>query len=133
MLFRSNHRLGLYDAILIKDNHIKVAGGIKEALKRAHEYAGHMMKIEIEVESLEGVEEALAGKADAIMLDNMAPEAMAKAVKLIDHRAIVEASGGINEETIEAVAKSGVDVISVGALTHSVKALDISMDVGEIK
>ena len=91
------------------------------------------MKIEIEVESLEGVEEALAGKADAIMLDNMAPEAMAKAVKLIDHRAIVEASGGINEETIEAVAKSGVDVISVGALTHSVKALDISMDVGEIK
>ncbi len=129
----ANHRLGLYDAILIKDNHIKVAGGIKEALKRAHEYAGHMMKIEIEVESLEGVEEALAGKADAIMLDNMAPEAMAKAVKLIDHRAIVEASGGINEETIEAVAKSGVDVISVGALTHSVKALDISMDVGEIK
>ena len=129
----ANHRLGLYDAILIKDNHIKVAGGIKEALKRAHEYAGHMMKIEIEVESLEGVEEALAGNADAIMLDNMAPEAMAKAVKLIDHRAIVEASGGINEETIEAVAKSGVDVISVGALTHSVKALDISMDVGEIK
>ncbi|MCI6086632.1 MAG: carboxylating nicotinate-nucleotide diphosphorylase [Selenomonas sp.] len=129
----ANHRLGLYDAILIKDNHIKVAGGIKEALKRAHEFAGHMMKIEIEVESLEGVEEALAGKADAIMLDNMAPEAMAKAVKLIDHRAIVEASGGINEETIEAVAKSGVDVISVGALTHSVKALDISMDVGEIK
>ncbi|MDY4415051.1 carboxylating nicotinate-nucleotide diphosphorylase [Selenomonas sp.] len=129
----ANHRLGLYDAILIKDNHIKVAGSIQEALKRAHEYAGHMMKIEIEVESLEGVEEALAGKADAIMLDNMAPEAMAKAVKLIDHRAIVEASGGINEETIEAVAKSGVDVISVGALTHSVKALDISMDVGEIK
>lgn len=129
----ANHRLGLYDAILIKDNHIKVAGSIQEALKRAHEFAGHMMKIEIEVESLEGVEEALAGKADAIMLDNMAPEAMAKAVKLIDHRAIVEASGGINEETIEAVAKSGVDVISVGALTHSVKALDISMDVGEIK
>jgi len=129
----SNHRLGLYDAILIKDNHIKVAGGIQAALARAHEYASHMMKIEIEVESLEGVDEALAGGADVIMLDNMAPDAMAKAVKKVDHRAIIEASGGISEETIEAVAKSGVDIISVGTLTHTVKALDISMDVGEIK
>ena len=129
----SNHRLGLYDAMLIKDNHIKVAGGIKEALDRAHAYASHMTRIEIEVESLEGVEEALAGGADVIMLDNMAPELMAKAVKLINHRAVVEASGGINEETLEAAAKTGVDVISIGALTHSVKALDISMDVGDIK
>jgi len=129
----SNHRLGLYDAMLIKDNHIKVAGGITAALERAHKYASHMTKIEIEVESLDGVREALAGGADVIMLDNMAPDLMAKAVALIDHKAVVEASGGIDETTLAAAAKSGVDVISVGALTHSVKALDISMDIGEIK
>ena len=129
----SNHRLGLYDAMLIKDNHIKVAGGITAALERAHAYASHMTKIEIEVESLEGVREALAGGADVIMLDNMAPDLMAKAVAIIDHKAVVEASGGIDETTLAAAAKSGVDVISVGALTHSVKALDISMDIGEIK
>lgn len=129
----SNHRLGLYDAMLIKDNHIKVAGGITAALERAHAYASHMTKIEIEVESLDGVREALAGGADVIMLDNMAPDLMAKAVALIDHKAMVEASGGIDETTLAAAARSGVDVISVGALTHSVKALDISMDIGEIK
>ena len=129
----ANHRLGLYDAILIKDNHIQVAGGIKEALARAHAYASHMTKIEIEVEDIEGVKEALAGGADVIMLDNMAPDKMAEAVKIIDHRAIVEASGGIDETTLAAAAQSGVDIISVGALTHSVKALDISMDIGEIK
>jgi nicotinate-nucleotide pyrophosphorylase (carboxylating) len=128
-----NHRLGLYDAMLIKDNHIEVAGGIKEALARAHAYAGHMTKIEIEVESLDGVKEALAGGADVIMLDNMKPELMKQAVALIDHRAVVEASGGIDESTLAAAAASGVDVISVGALTHSVKALDISMDIGRIK
>jgi nicotinate-nucleotide pyrophosphorylase (carboxylating) len=128
-----NHRLGLYDAMLIKDNHIEVAGGIKEALARAHAYAGHMTKIEIEVESLDGVKEALEGGADVIMLDNMKPELMKQAVALIDHRAVVEASGGIDESTLAAAAASGVDVISVGALTHSVKALDISMDIGRIK
>ena len=129
----ANHRLGLYDAILIKDNHIQVAGGITAALQRARAYASHMTKIEIEVENLAGVEEALAGGADVIMLDNMAPELMAEAVRMIDHRAVVEASGGIDETTLAAAAQSGVDVISVGALTHSVKALDISMDIGEIK
>jgi len=129
----ANHRLGLYDAMLIKDNHIKVAGGIRAALERARAYASHMTKIEIEVEDLAGVEEALAGKADVIMLDNMAPDMMAEAVRLIDHRAVVEASGGIDETTLAAAAESGVDVISVGALTHSVKALDISMDIGKIK
>ena len=128
-----NHRLGLYDAMLIKDNHIEVAGGIREALERAHAYAGHMTKIEIEVESLDGVKEALEGGADVIMLDNMKPELMKQAVALIDHRAVVEASGGIDESTLAAAAASGVDVISVGALTHSVKALDISMDIGRIK
>lgn len=129
----SNHRLGLYDAMLIKDNHIKVAGGITAALERAHAYASHMTKIEIEVESLDGVREALAGGADVIMLDNMAPDLMAEAVAIIGHKAVVEASGDIDETTLAAAARSGVDVISVGALTHSVKALDISMDIGEIK
>lgn len=129
----SNHRLGLYDAMLIKDNHIQVAGGISAALARAKTYASHMTKIEIEVEDLAGVREALAGGADVIMLDNMAPEMMREAVGIIDHRAVVEASGGIDETTLAAAAAAGVDVISVGALTHSVKALDISMDIGRIK
>ncbi len=129
----SNHRLGLYDAMLIKDNHIQVAGGISAALARAKAYASHMTKIEIEVEDLAGVREALEGGADVIMLDNMAPEMMREAVGIIDHRAVVEASGGIDETTLAAAAAAGVDVISVGALTHSVKALDISMDIGRIK
>lgn len=128
-----NHRLGLYDAILIKDNHIAVAGGVKEALARAKAYASHMTRIEIEVESLAQAREALEGGADVIMLDNMAPEAMKECVEMIDHRAVVEASGGIDEHNLEAAAAAGVDVISIGALTHSVKALDISLDVGEIK
>ena len=128
-----NHRLGLYDAILIKDNHIAVAGGVKEALARAQAYASHMTKIEIEVESLAQAREAVEGGADVIMLDNMAPEAMKECVEMIQHRAVVEASGGIDEHNLEAAAAAGVDVISIGALTHSVKALDISLDVGEIK
>lgn len=129
----ANHRLGLYDAMLIKDNHIQVAGDITEALNRAHDYASHMTKIEIEVESLAEVKEALAGKADVIMLDNMSIADMTEAVKIINKQAVVEASGGISEATLADVAKTGVDVISVGALTHSVKALDISMDIGHIK
>lgn len=128
-----NHRLGLYDAILIKDNHIAVAGGVKEALARAKAYASHMTKIEIEVESLAQAKEAVQGGADVIMLDNMAPDAMKECVAMIDHRAVVEASGGINARNLAAAAASGVDVISVGALTHSVKAVDISLDVGKIK
>ena len=129
----SNHRLGLYDAILIKDNHIKVAGGVKKAVELAKNYASHMTKIEVEVEDLAGVREALEAQADVIMLDNMTPEKMTEAVHIIAHRAIVEASGGIDETTLAAAAASGVDVISVGALTHSVTALDISLDIGEIK
>lgn len=128
-----NHRLGLYDAMLIKDNHIKVAGGVREAVERARRYASHMTKIEVEVETLAAVKAALAAGADVIMLDNMIPEEMAAAVKLIQHQAIVEASGGIDEQTLAAAAAAGVDIISVGALTHSVKALDISMDIGAIK
>ena len=128
-----NHRLGLYDAILIKDNHIAVAGGVKEALDRAKTYASHMTRIEIEVESLEQAKEAVAGGADVIMLDNMAPEAMKECVAYINHRAVVEASGGIGADNLQAAAAAGVDVISVGALTHSVRAVDISLDAGKIK
>lgn len=128
-----NHRLGLYDAILIKDNHIEVAGGITEALKRAKAHVGHMTKVEIEVESLQQAKEAVAGGADVIMLDNMSPADMKTCVDYIDGRAIVEASGGIDADTLLAAAQSGVDIISSGALTHSVKALDISMDIGKIK
>lgn len=128
-----NHRLGLYDAVLIKDNHIKVAGGVRAAVLTVKAKVSHTVKIEIEVEDIAGVKEALAAKADIIMLDNMTNEMMKEAAQLIGGRAVVEASGGINEETIANIAATGVDVISVGALTHSVAALDISMDIGAIK
>lgn len=129
----ANHRLGLYDAVLIKDNHIKVAGGIAAAIQLARFTNSHTVKIEVEVETLAGVAEALAAQADIIMLDNMDLPTMHQAVKLISGKALVEASGGIHEQTIAAVASTGVDIISVGALTHSVQALDISLDIGEIK
>lgn len=128
-----NHRFGLYDAILIKDNHIRVAGSIGEAVMRARKQAPFSAKVEVEVESLRGVEEAVQAGADIIMLDNMDPQVMKKAVELVAGRALLEASGCINEETIQDVAKAGVDYISVGGLTHSVKSLDISLDVGEMK
>ncbi|AGK99876.1 carboxylating nicotinate-nucleotide diphosphorylase [Desulfoscipio gibsoniae] len=128
-----NHRLGLFDAVLIKDNHIRVAGGIKQAVERARSQVPHTTKIEVETEDLEGVREALAAGADIIMLDNMDPSTMAQAVGLVSGRAIVEASGGISVDTIQSVAATGVDIISVGALTHSAAALDISLDVGELK
>ena len=119
--------------MLIKDNHIELAGGVKKAVALARAAASHMTKIEVEVESLDGVREVLDAGVDAILLDNMSPERMAEAVKCINHRAVVEASGGIDETTLAAAAAAGVDVISVGALTHSVKALDISLDIGDIK
>ena len=128
-----NHRFGLCDAVMIKDNHIKVAGGIIKAITAARKTVSHMVKIEVEVEDLAGVTEALQGKADVIMLDNMDNHRMKQAVAMIGHLALVEASGGINEETIVDIAKTGVDIISIGALTHSVKALDISLDIGQIK
>ncbi len=128
-----NHRFGLYDAVLIKDNHIKVAGGIKKAIAIARKKVPHTMKIEIEVEDLKGVQEALEAKADIIMLDNMELETMREAVKMVNGLALVEASGGITEDMLLEIAKIGVDLISMGALTHSIKALDISLDVGEIK
>ncbi|MGE5652818.1 MAG: carboxylating nicotinate-nucleotide diphosphorylase [Bacillota bacterium] len=125
----SNHRFGLYDAVLIKDNHIAVAGGIKSAVAAARQRAGHTVKVEVEVETLEQVTEALESGADIIMLDNMAPETMRKSVEMIGDRAITEASGGITEANIAEVAKTGVDYISLGCLTHSIKALDISMNI----
>ena len=128
-----NHHFGLYDAVMIKDNHIKVAGGILEAINKVRQSIPHTVKIEVEVESLEQVELALIGKADIIMLDNMSTELMLQAVEMIKGQALVEASGGVNLLTIENIAKTGVDIISVGAITHSVMALDISLDIGEIK
>ena len=128
-----NHRLGLFDAVLIKDNHIKVAGGICQAIEIARRGISHTSKIEVEVESLIGVQQALSAGADIIMLDNMDPEQMKSAALLIGKKALTEASGGINEHNIKAAAAAGVDVISIGALTHSIKALDISLDIGAIK
>ncbi|MEW9672697.1 carboxylating nicotinate-nucleotide diphosphorylase [Ammoniphilus sp. 3BR4] len=128
-----NHRYGLFDAVMIKDNHIKASGGIKQAVEASRRYIPHTMKVEVEVESLSQVEEALEAKADIIMLDNMPIEEMKKAVERIAGKAVVEASGGVSLETIASIAQTGVDVISVGALTHSVKALDISLDLNQRK
>lgn len=128
-----NHRFGLFDAVLIKDNHIKIAGGITQAVEAARRGSPHTARIEVEVEDLAGVNQALAAGADIIMLDNMTAGRMREAVDLIAGRALVEASGGISEENVRAAAEAGVDLISVGALTHSVKSLDISLDIKEIK
>lgn len=128
-----NHRFGLYDAVMLKDNHLAAVGGLAEAVQLARDQIGHMVKIEVECETFEQVEEAVICGADVIMLDNMGIEEMRRAVMYIDRRAIVEASGGIQEETLRQVAETGVDLISIGALTHSVKAMDFSLDIGEIK
>ncbi len=122
-----NHRSGLYDGVLIKENHIRAAGGISEAIGRAKAYMAHTLKIEVETENLEQVAEALHAGADIIMLDNMSLDNMRQAVKLINGRALVEASGGVSLETVRPIAETGVDIISVGALTHSPRAMDISM------
>lgn len=122
-----NHRTGLYDGVLIKENHIAAAGGIAEAVRRARAYIPHTMKIEVETESQAEVGEALAAGADIIMLDNMDPAAMRQAVAAIGGQALVEASGGVNLDTVRVIAETGVDIISVGALTHSARAMDISM------
>ena len=128
-----NHRMGLFDAVLIKDNHIEAAGGIKEAIELARQAIPHTMKIEIEVESLKGVQIALDAGADIIMLDNMTPELMTEAVRFIDGRAITEASGGITDANITVVAATGVDIISMGTLTHTIKSLDISLNINPKK
>jgi nicotinate-nucleotide pyrophosphorylase (carboxylating) len=123
----TNHRFNLADGILIKDNHIRAAGGIGEAIAKARKNAPHTLKIEVEVESFQEIDEALQSGADIIMLDNMGVEDMAKAVKVIGGRALVEASGNMGEKDLKAVAETGVDIISIGALTHTVRAMDISL------
>ena len=122
-----NHRIGLFDGILIKENHIAAAGGIGAAIERAQQKRPHTLKIEIETRDLSEVEAALKAGADIIMLDNMSLEEMRQGVELIAGKALVEASGGVNLESVREIAATGVDIISVGALTHSVVAADISM------
>jgi nicotinate-nucleotide pyrophosphorylase (carboxylating) len=124
----ANHRYGLDDAVLIKDNHIAAAGGIGPAVQRVRAGIGHLVKIEVEVDTLGQVEDALAAGVDAVLLDNMEPEALRRAVATVDSRAVTEASGGITPATAPAVAATGVDLISIGWLTHSVTALDIGLD-----
>ena len=125
----ANHRFGLDDAILIKDNHIAIAGGVGPALRRARARAGHLVKIEIEVDTLSQLEEVLGIGADAILLDNMQPEQLRLAVRMVAKRAITEASGGITPDSAVTFAETGVDMISLGWLTHSVRTLDIGLDV----
>ncbi|WP_400768908.1 carboxylating nicotinate-nucleotide diphosphorylase [Methylosinus sporium] len=125
----ANHRFGLDDAVLIKDNHIAVAGGVGPALRAAKAFAGHMVKIEIEVDTLAQLEEVLAEGADIVLLDNMAPDSLRAAVALIGGAMRAEASGGVTLETIATIAETGVDLISVGALTHSAKTLDLGLDI----
>lgn len=124
----SNHRFGLDDAVLIKDNHVAVAGGIVPAIERARAHAGHLVKIEVEVDTLDQLREALSVGADAVLLDNMGPEMLREAVALIDGRALSEASGRINRDTVGSIAASGVDLISCGWITHSAPIIDLGLD-----
>jgi nicotinate-nucleotide pyrophosphorylase (carboxylating) len=128
----SNHRHGLSDGVLVKDNHIAILGrqgvGLREAVARVRAAVPHSLRVEVEVDRLDQIEDVLAGGADIILLDNMPPAALAEAVRLVAGRAITEASGGVTLENIRACAEAGVDLISVGALTHSARALDIGLD-----
>lgn len=128
----TNHRAGLDDGILIKDNHLALAGGVAEAVRRAREGAPHLLKVEVEVESLQDLREALKAGADVILLDNMAPDEVRSSVELIRRESpgtVIEVSGGVNLSTVRALAEAGPDLISVGALTHSAPAADVSLEV----
>ena len=125
----ANHRFGLDDAMLIKDNHIALAGGVRQALERARRQAGHLVKIELEVDTLDQLAEALEIGVDAVLLDNMTPETLRRAVAMVDGRAVTEASGRITLETASAVAATGVDLISCGWITHSAPILDLGLDI----
>ena len=127
----ANHRFGLDDAILIKDNHVAMAGGVVPALKRAKAAAGHLVKIQIEVDTLAQLEEVLTEGSDAVLLDNMDPRTLRRAVEMVAGRAIIEASGGVTRETAPAIAAAGVDLISSGGITHSAPALDLGLDIAE--
>lgn len=124
----ANHRFGLDDAVLIKDNHIAIAGDVRTAIERARAGAGHMVRIEVEVDTLEQLEIALAARVDAVLLDNMSVETLTRAVAMVDGRAITEASGRVTIETAPKIAATGVDLISVGWITHSAPILDIGLD-----
>lgn len=124
-----NHRMGLYDGVLIKDNHIAVSGGIAQAVEKAREKISHLVKVEVEAGTFEEVGEALAAGADIIMLDNMDLEQIRKAVRMIDKKALVEVSGGVTRDRLKDLARTGVDLISIGALTHSAVAVDLSMTI----
>jgi len=125
----SSHRYGLDDAVLVKDNHVALAGGIAEAVRRVRGSVGHMVKVEVEVDSLEQLDEALAAGAEAVLLDNMDLATLREAVRRSRGRAVTEASGGIRPENVRAVAEAGVDLVSLGWLTHSAPALDVALDV----
>ena len=124
----ANHRFGLDDAVLIKDNHIAVAGSVAAAVERARAYVGHLVRIEVEVDTLEQLREALAAGVEAVLLDNMTSGTLREAVAMVGGRAVTEASGRITSQTARAIAESGVDLISVGWLTHSARVLDIGLD-----
>ena len=126
-----NHRMGLYDGVLIKDNHIAACGGIKKAVSRIRESISHLVKIEVEVTDLSEVKAALAAGADVIMLDNMEVRQIREAVSLIDGKALVEISGGVTGDNLPLLAETGVDLISVGALTHAARSVDLSMKIIE--
>ena len=125
----SNHRFGLDDAVLIKDNHIAVAGGVRQAIECARAGVGHLVKIEVEVDTLNQLEEALAIGVDAVLLDNMSLQDLRRAVEYVDGRVVTEASGRVTAQTAPAIAATGVDLISVGWLTHSAPILDIGLDI----
>jgi len=126
-----NHRFGLDDAILIKDNHVAIAGGVRAAIEAARAAAGHLVKIEVEVDTLAQLDEALAARADIILLDNFSPADLAAAVARTNGIALLEASGGVTLATVRAIAETGVDLISVGALTHSAPAADVALDIAD--
>lgn len=128
-----NHRMGLYDGILIKDNHIAVCGGVKKAVERMQKHRSHLLKIEVEVSELDQVKEALGAGADVIMLDNMDVRQIREAVGIVDGRAMVEVSGGITKSGLKQLADTGVDIISVGALTHAAKSVDLSMQIKAVE
>jgi nicotinate-nucleotide pyrophosphorylase (carboxylating) len=125
----SNHRFGLSDAVLIKDNHLALAGSVHAAVERVRQSAGHMVKIEVEVDTIEQLHDALREPIDAVLLDNMPPDVLREAVQIVNGAVLTEASGGIRPETIAAVAAAGVDLISVGWLTHGAPALDLGLDI----
>lgn len=125
----SNHRFGLDDMVIIKDNHIALAGGVRPAVERVRAVIGHTVKVELEVETIEQLEEGLEVGVDVVMLDNMKPEQLRRAVEIVDGRTMVEASGGITLATAAEVAATGVDLMAVGALTHSAKSVDLSLEV----